>query len=71
MIDPGAAPDITALARRDARRIGAAEADTAALAEALRDGLQVVWITGPRGVEACGLVLAADGITAEALPTAG
>jgi len=71
VIDPGAAPDITALARRDARRIGAAEADAAALAEALRDGLQVVWITGPRGVEACGLVLAADGITAEALPTAG
>jgi precorrin-2 dehydrogenase/sirohydrochlorin ferrochelatase len=70
VIDPDAAPDITALARRDARRIGAAEADAAALREALAEGQQVVWITGPRGIEACSLVLAAEGIVSEALPRA-
>jgi precorrin-2 dehydrogenase/sirohydrochlorin ferrochelatase len=68
VIDPDAAAEIIALARRDARRIGAAEADAAALREALRGGQQVVWITGPRGVEAGLLVLAADGIVGIELP---
>ena len=70
VIDKDAAPDITALARRDARRIGAAEADAATLREALAEGQQVVWITGPHGIEATLLVLSADGIKATELPSA-
>ena len=70
VIDPGAAPDIVALARRDAPRLGASETEPATLREALAEGQRVVWITGPGGVEATALILAADGIVAIGLPSA-
>ena len=57
VIDPEADPGIVTLARRDARRIAARDMDSAALA----DGLQVVWITAPGGVEAAQASLGMDG----------
>jgi precorrin-2 dehydrogenase/sirohydrochlorin ferrochelatase len=70
IIAPDAAPDIVTLARRDAPRLGAGEAQPAAVREALAEGQQVVWITGPGGVEATLLILAADAIVATELPSA-
>ena len=48
VVDPAADPGIVSLARRDARRIAPRDMDHSALA----DGVQVVWITAPGGVEA-------------------
>lgn len=70
VVDPQAAPDIVGLARRDAPRLGAGETDAALLREALSEGRQIVWITGPRRVEATLLILEADGIVAQPLPSA-
>jgi precorrin-2 dehydrogenase/sirohydrochlorin ferrochelatase len=67
VIDPEADPGIVILARRDARRLAATDADGAALGTLLDDGWQVVWITGPRGVEAVRLHLASDGAAATPL----
>jgi precorrin-2 dehydrogenase/sirohydrochlorin ferrochelatase len=52
VVDPAADPDIVTLARRDARRIAARDMDNEALNALLAEGQQVVWITGPGGVEA-------------------
>ena len=65
VVDPDAAADVVTLARRDARRLGAADADTAALAEAVASGQQVVWICGPQGAQAVTARLAAAGIATE------
>ncbi len=62
VIDPDADPGIVALARRDAHRLGAAEADATTLREAVDGGRQVVWITAPQGVEAIRHQLGSDGI---------
>ncbi len=51
VIDPGADPDIVTLARRDARRVAAPEMDDEAVSAALADGLQVIWITAPGGLD--------------------
>jgi precorrin-2 dehydrogenase/sirohydrochlorin ferrochelatase len=64
VVDVDADPAIVALARRDARRIAGTDMDNAALGQALAEGLQVVWITGPGGVEAVQLSVAAGGLTA-------
>lgn len=66
VIDPDAAPDIVALARRDAHRIAPADVDGAAF----NTGWQVVWIAAPGGAEAVLLELAAEGVSATALPQA-
>jgi precorrin-2 dehydrogenase/sirohydrochlorin ferrochelatase len=65
VIDPEAALDVVALARRDAVRTAPAEVDMAAL---LADGLQVVWIVGPAGTQAAAITLGADGIVADIVP---
>ncbi len=70
VIDPAAAPDIVALARRDAPRRGAGETEPAVLREALAEGRQVVWITEPGDAPTVHLALGAAGITAVELPTA-
>jgi precorrin-2 dehydrogenase/sirohydrochlorin ferrochelatase len=65
VIDPEAALDVIALARRDAVRTAPAEVDMAAL---LADGLQVVWIVGPAGTQAAAITLGAEGIVADIVP---
>ncbi|MGZ3272226.1 MAG: precorrin-2 dehydrogenase/sirohydrochlorin ferrochelatase family protein [Caulobacteraceae bacterium] len=67
VIGPDADPAIVTLARRDARRMGARDMDAAAVAAALAEGQQVVWIADPGGVDAAQLALEADGIAADAL----
>jgi precorrin-2 dehydrogenase/sirohydrochlorin ferrochelatase len=67
VIDPAADPGIVTLARRDARRVAAQDADGMALKAMLAEGQQVVWITGPQGLEAVQLNLAAGGIGATPL----
>ena len=67
VVDANAAADIVVLARRDAPRVGAGEIDGDALAAALADGKQVVWITGPEGIETVSLELSAQGIAAASL----
>ena len=62
VIDPGADPGVVVLARRDARRLGAAEADASVLGDAVAGGRQVVWITAPEGVEGVRQRLGSDGI---------
>jgi precorrin-2 dehydrogenase/sirohydrochlorin ferrochelatase len=62
VIDPGADPGVVALARRDASRLGAAEAEAPTMREAVAGGRQVVWITAPQGVEGTRLRLGSDGI---------
>jgi siroheme synthase-like protein len=60
VVDPDADPGIVALARRDARRIAARDMDKAELTAALAEGLQVVWITAPGGLEAVRMGLGVD-----------
>ena len=67
MIDPDADPGVVTLARRDARRIAAPDMDLAALNALLAEGQQVVWITGPGGVEAVHLGLETEGVSATSL----
>ena len=62
VIDPDADPGIVTLARRDAHRLGAAEADASALREAVGGGRQVVWITAPQGIEMVRYRLSSDEI---------
>jgi precorrin-2 dehydrogenase/sirohydrochlorin ferrochelatase len=62
VIDPAADPGVVTLARRDARRIAAQDMDSSGLDALLAEGLQVVWITGPGGVEAAQLSLGPAGI---------
>jgi precorrin-2 dehydrogenase/sirohydrochlorin ferrochelatase len=64
VIDPDADPGVVSLARRDARRMAAQDADGATLKAMRADGQQVVWITGPQGLEAAQLALAAEGMAA-------
>lgn len=70
VIHTGASPEIIDLARRDARRLSAAEGTTAALAALAREGLNVVRLApnppGPRDLE----TLAKAGAATEILPTA-
>ena len=61
VIDANADPGIVTLARRDVRRIAARDMDNSALSTLLAEGQQVVWITGPSGVEAVRLRLADEG----------
>lgn len=67
VIDPDADPGIVTLARRDARRMAAQDADKPALEAMLAQGEQVVWVTGPDALEAAQLNLAAAGIAAAPL----
>jgi precorrin-2 dehydrogenase/sirohydrochlorin ferrochelatase len=67
VIDPDADPGIVTLARRDARRVAAEDMDGAALGAMLTEGQQVVWITGPSGLEAAQLRLGAEGVAATAV----
>jgi siroheme synthase (precorrin-2 oxidase/ferrochelatase) len=67
VIDPDADPGIVSVARRDARRVAAHDADGGALQAMLTEGQQVVWIAAPDGLEAVQLGLAADGIAATPL----
>jgi precorrin-2 dehydrogenase/sirohydrochlorin ferrochelatase len=67
VVDPGADPGVVTLARRDARRLAAEDADGTALKGMLGEGQQLVWITGPGGTEAAQLRLGAEGIGAAAL----
>jgi precorrin-2 dehydrogenase/sirohydrochlorin ferrochelatase len=62
VIDPAADPGVVTLARRDASRLGAGEADASAMREAVAGGRQVVWITAPLGVDAVRERLGSDGI---------
>jgi precorrin-2 dehydrogenase/sirohydrochlorin ferrochelatase len=64
VIDPDADPGVVTLARRDARRLAAEDADAAAVRAMLDEGLQVVWVSGSEGAEAVQLSLDADGIAA-------
>ena len=65
VLDPSAAADIVTLARRDAARLGAADADGAAIAKAVSEGRQVVWITAPGGLGLLALDLASQGVAAD------
>jgi len=60
VIGSGADPDVVVLARRDARRIAAADMDRAALDAALAEGRRVIWITAPGGLEAAQASLGAN-----------
>ena len=64
VIDPDADPGIVTLARRDAHRLGAAEADASTVRQAVDSGRQVVWITAPQGMEAVLHRLSSDEIAA-------
>ncbi len=64
VVDPDADPGIVTLARRDAHRLGAAEADASTLRDAVDGGRQVVWITAPQGVEMVRYRLSSDEIGA-------
>jgi precorrin-2 dehydrogenase/sirohydrochlorin ferrochelatase len=67
VIDPDADPGVVTLARRDARRVAAEDADGAALTALLEEGQQVVWIAGAGSLDAVQLALAAEGIAATPL----
>ena len=67
IVDEGVAPEVLILARRDAPRIGAADLTPDEIAEKLAGGLQLVWLTGPGGLERRGDLLAAGGIAAAVL----
>jgi precorrin-2 dehydrogenase / sirohydrochlorin ferrochelatase len=51
IVDAAADAGIVVLGRRDARRIAARDMDNEGLSAALAEGLQVVWIASPGGVE--------------------
>jgi precorrin-2 dehydrogenase/sirohydrochlorin ferrochelatase len=70
ILDPGVAPDVLILARRDAPRVGGADMPPAQIAEHLAQGMHLVWITGPGALAARADLLAASGIPAQALPHA-
>jgi precorrin-2 dehydrogenase/sirohydrochlorin ferrochelatase len=67
VIDPGADPGVVTLARRDARRVAARDADGTALKAMIAEGQQVAWIAGPQGAQTVQLTLADHGIAATPL----
>jgi precorrin-2 dehydrogenase/sirohydrochlorin ferrochelatase len=67
VIDPGADPGVVTLARRDARRVAARDADGTALKAMIAEGQQVAWIAGPAGAQTVQLTLADHGIAATPL----